>query len=96
VIIVAGYEVLNPGDRDRYVEAFRDFVQQARSAPGCRDVAVTADSVDPGRVYTFELWDTQEDIDAWRAKAPVPAVDVDVRDAQVLEYEVSRSREPFS
>jgi heme-degrading monooxygenase HmoA len=96
MIIVAGYELLDPRDRDRYVEAFRDFVHHCRTAPGCRDVAVTADSVDPRRVNTFELWDSQEDVDAWRATARVPDVDIDVQDAQVMEYEVNRSKEPFS
>jgi quinol monooxygenase YgiN len=86
---------MDPAERDRYVAAFRGLVQLARSVPGCRDVAVTADSVDAGRVNIFELWESQEALEAWRAKAPAPDLGI-AFDAKVLEYEVTRSQEPFS
>ena len=95
MIIVAGYALVDPRDRDRYVAAFRDLVRAARSAPGCLDVAMTADSVDAGRVNIFELWESQEPLDDWRANAPAPDLDIEF-DAKVMEYEVSRGKEPFS
>lgn len=55
MIIVAGFFEVEPDHRDRYVAEFRDLVRRAREAPGCLDVAITADSVDPARVNNFEL-----------------------------------------
>ena len=53
--IIAGYITVDEDERDRYVEAHRDLVVRARKAPGCLDVAITADPVDPRRVNNFEL-----------------------------------------
>lgn len=96
MIIVAGYAALRPDDRDHYVDAFRGLVRAAREAPGCLDVAVTADSVEPGRVNIFELWATQAELDAWRASAPVPDVEIEFEIGMMKEYVVASSREPFS
>ena len=53
--IIAGYITVDEDERDRYVAAHRDLVVRAREAPGCLDVAITADPVDPRRVNNFEL-----------------------------------------
>jgi quinol monooxygenase YgiN len=95
MIIVAGFVIVSPDDRDRYVGGFRSLVRACREAPGCLDVGVTADSVEPGRVNVFELWATQDELDAWRASAPVPDVDIEFETGQMKEYVISRSREPF-
>lgn len=87
---------MSPGDRDRYVDEFRSLVEAAREAQGCLDVSITADSVDPGRVNNFECWANQDDLDSWRASAPVPDVDIDVEPGEMKEYVVARTREPFS
>jgi hypothetical protein len=47
-------------------------------------------------VNTFELWESQEALDTWRAKAPVPDLDIEVGDVMVREYEVIRGKEPFA
>jgi quinol monooxygenase YgiN len=95
MIIVAGYATVPPDERDRYVDAFRGLVRAARAAPGCLDVAMTADSVEAGRVNIFELWATQDELDAWRASAPVPEVDTEFEIGEIKEYLVASSRDPF-
>lgn len=59
--------VLDPADRDADVVASAGAVRLARQAPGCLDLAVSADPVDPTRVNVFERWARPEDLDALRA-----------------------------
>lgn len=95
MVIIAGYEIVDAADRDRYVDAHLDLVRRAREAPGCLDVAVTADPLDPGRVNSFERWESMEDLDAWREVAEAPDAEVTVARADVMLYVVSDVRPPF-
>jgi dihydrofolate reductase len=53
MLIISGRTELDPDDRDEAVAVVRDLVTRACDAPGCLDVAITADSVDPtGAVLT--------------------------------------------
>ena len=47
MLIIAGHTEVDPDDRDEAVAVVRDLVTRACGAPGCLDVAITADSVDP-------------------------------------------------
>jgi hypothetical protein len=47
-------------------------------------------------VNIFELRATQDELDAWRASAPVPDIDIEVTPGEMKEYVIARSREPFS
>src|SRR5690625_1355805 len=96
MIIVAGHLEVAPVDRDRYVHAFASLVEQARNAPGCLDLAISADSVGPGRINTFELWASQEDLDAFRAQADVPETGIEIRQGSMNEYVIDPSRDPFT
>ncbi|MFH8570424.1 putative quinol monooxygenase [Streptomyces sp. NPDC017993] len=94
-VIVAGKVYVEPGERDRYVEGFRDLVEQCRRQPGCLDLSISPDSFEAGRINIFEYWESQETLDAWRAIAPRPSVSAEIKDQQVLKHEVSRSGPPF-
>ena len=50
MIIIAGHELVNAENRDKYVDAFCDLVSRAREFDGCVHIAITADSVDPERI----------------------------------------------
>ncbi len=50
MIIIAGHLIVEPEHRTGYVEVFRDLVARCRDVDGCLEVAITADSVDPGRI----------------------------------------------
>jgi quinol monooxygenase YgiN len=93
--IIAGHVTVDADARDAYVEAHRDLIARARRAPGCLDAAITADPVDPGRVYNYERWESWDAIEAWRAQANAPDTGVEFRDAEVTAFEVARSRPPF-
>jgi quinol monooxygenase YgiN len=72
MIIIAGYELVNAKDRDGYVAAFRGLVTRAREFDGCIHVAITADSVDPERIDTVEVWRDAEALNEWRKRARAP------------------------
>lgn len=96
MIIVAGYLEVDPTERDRYVHTFASLVRRARAAPGCLDLAISADSVESARINTFELWDSQEDLDAFRARADAPDLGIEIRRGSMKEYVVDHARDPFA
>jgi quinol monooxygenase YgiN len=72
MIIIAGYELVDAEERDEYVAAFRDLVSRVREFEGCVHAAITADSVDPERINTVEVWRDAEVMDEWRKQANAP------------------------
>ncbi|KAA8889716.1 antibiotic biosynthesis monooxygenase [Nocardia colli] len=95
MLIIAGYAEVDPAQRDAYVSAFQDLLSRSRSAPGCLDCAITADPVDPDRVNVYERWDTPENLEAWRAVADAPALDITIKNTYVMKYTVTDERPPF-
>jgi len=95
VLIIAGHYFVGAAQRDAYVEAFRGLVERARAAPGCLDVAITADSVEAGRVNMYERWEDEETLAAFRAVADPPEPDVEMLDVQVSKFHVDRETGPF-
>jgi quinol monooxygenase YgiN len=92
MVIVAGHLVLDPRQRETYLEGCRDVVDQARRAPGCLDFAVTADLLDSSRVDIFERWESQAAVDAFRGSGPSDEQTSAVISATVVEYEVTGER----
>lgn len=91
MLIVSGYLVLDPADRDAHVVASVDSVRLARQAPGCLDFAVSADPVDPARVNVFERWAGREDLDAFRASGDPDDQAIEfsrIRRFEIEEYSV--------
>lgn len=95
MLIIAGYYFVDAAQRDAYVEAFGDLVRRARAAPGCLDVAVTADILDPRRVNNYERWESEEALTAFRAVADPPEVDVEMVDVQMSKFHIERESDPF-
>lgn len=95
-MIIAGPVYVDPDRRNTFVEGHRAIVVQARAYPGCLDLAITADGVEPGRVNIFEMWESEEQLDTWRAVAPRPSSSVPpiVRD-EVRKHWISASGSPF-
>jgi quinol monooxygenase YgiN len=95
MVIIAGHSTVDAADRDRYVTAHQDLVRRARPAPGCLDVAITADPLDPARVNVFEGWESRDHLDAWRAVANAPRSKIKLGSVDVMMYVVSDVRPPF-
>ena len=93
MVIVAGYLVVEPLQRDSYLTECRDVVRQARRAPGCLDYAISADLLDPGRVDIFERWESQAALDAFRGSGPSDDRQGAIVSASVSEYDVGGQRQ---
>ena len=85
-IIVTGWLQVDPDRRDDYVAGCRSVVEQARATPGCLDFAVTACSVDPGRVVVAERWTDRSALDAFRGSGTEGEQAAAIRSAAVDEY----------
>ena len=75
MIIIAGYELVDAEMRDSVVAAHCDLVSRAREFDGCLHVAITADSVDPERINSVEVWRDAAAMEQWRGQANAPDVE---------------------
>ena len=64
MIIVAGTFDVAPEHRDEFLATRHDLQLHSRTEPGCVEYVFSADSIDPGRVRLFELWQDQASLDA--------------------------------
>lgn len=94
-VIVAGRVYVDPAQRDEFVAGMRIVVERARNYPGCLDLAISPDPIEPGRVNIFEHFESREALDAWRAKAPAPEHQVALTGDQMAKHDVARSGPPF-
>lgn len=95
MLIIAGKLYVAPEARDAYVESHRALIQQARAAPGCMDLAISADLIDPGRVNNFEQWQSEEHLAAFRAVARPPMAATEILGEDVQKHQISSSGPPF-
>ena len=89
MLIIAGWLRVDPASRADYLEGCAAVVEQARSAPGCLDFALSADLLDPGRINVHERWESDEQLHAFRGNGPDVGQAEQVRDAEVLRYRIS-------
>jgi len=92
MVIVAGYIVVNPEEREAYLEGCKHVVEQARRVPGCLDYSLAADLIDPGRIDIFERWETQAAVEAFRGEGPSDEQSATMLSASVAEYDVAEVR----
>jgi quinol monooxygenase YgiN len=92
MVIVAGYLMVEPTERQSYLAGCVDVVRQARGALGCLDFAITADLVDPSRINIFERWESQAAVEAFRGGGPSDDQVATIQSACVVEYDVAGSR----
>ncbi|NEW38183.1 antibiotic biosynthesis monooxygenase [Nocardia cyriacigeorgica] len=85
MLIVAGY--LRVTERDRYLEACREVVEQAREAPGCLDFTLGADLVEPDRVNVYERWTSRAAVEVFRGEGTSGELDVQITAADVREFD---------
>jgi quinol monooxygenase YgiN len=59
-VIVQGVFVLDPEQRDRFIEASTDGMRTSRAEAGCLEYVLAADPLDAGRVVLSERWESME------------------------------------
>ena len=95
MLIIAGHIEVPSEQRDAFVTAHQDLVERARRAPGCVDVAISADPVDPARVNNYELWESWDHVHSWRAVANAPDTGIPILRDDVQAYEIAAVKPPF-
>lgn len=95
MLIIAGHYKVPAARRKAFVEAFADLIKRARAYPGCLDLSISEDPVDPGRVNMMELWESEVELKAWRKVSRPPRTGVQLRDANVQKHHISSSGTPF-
>jgi quinol monooxygenase YgiN len=93
VVIVGGTFEVEPGLREQYVTERSELMRRSRAERGCLEYVFSADPLDPGRVVLFEVWESQDDLDAHAAAtragtAPSPAL-TSATTSALTKYEVS-------
>lgn len=94
MLIIAGHLVTDADDRDAFVAEGAHVVALARSAPGCLDFSMTADTLDPQRVNVFERWETEEELLAFRGSGPDSGTAARILDADVRRYVIAAVEAP--
>lgn len=94
MLIIAGHRNVPADQRDAYVANCRTVVEAARSAPGCLDFSITADTVDPGQVRIYERWETEEQLLVFRGSGPSDEQQTAVISADVKRYAISTVNDP--
>ena len=92
MVIVAGHLTVEPDQREGYLAGCVAVVEQARRTPGCRDFAISADLVDPGRINIFEQWDSRAAVETFRGEGPSDEQGAAIVSAFVAEYDVGDIR----
>lgn len=89
MIIVAGSLQVAADARDAYVAECVVVVEQARTAPGCLDFAISADPVHPGRVNIFERWEREQALLDFRGSGQSDDQSAAIESAEMARYEIS-------
>ncbi len=93
MIIVAGQILVEPEQREAYLQSCVEVIEQARTAPGCLDFALSADLVSASRINVFERWESAEAVQSFRGEGPSQEQQAEMISASVSEYEVSAVRD---
>ena len=64
MLVVAGTITLDPSQRAAAEAAFDTMREATLAEPGCISYQAYADRTDPGSVFVFERWRSQQDLDA--------------------------------
>lgn len=94
MLIIAGYLVVAETEREAYVAGCVPIVEAARSAPGCLDFSITADTVNTAHVRIYERWENEEQLLAFRGSGPSEGQQAAIVNADVKRYVISSVGEP--
>lgn len=93
-VIVQGVFVIDPGDRDRFIEGSINGMRASRAELGCLEYVFAADPLDPARVVLSERWESMELLQQHLSgQASRPAGDrPKPQSAEIVIYEVASAR----
>jgi quinol monooxygenase YgiN len=85
MIIVAGKIYIKDDHRQEFLEKSKNAIMMARQTPGCIDFSVSPDILENHRVNIYEVWISEEHLDAFRGSGP----DDDLS-SMILRFEVNQ------
>ncbi|MST31760.1 hypothetical protein GHK86_03330 [Acidimicrobiaceae bacterium USS-CC1] len=90
-VIVQGEFVVDPGDRERFIEASTERMRSSRAEDGCLEYVFASDPLEPGRVVLSERWASMELLRRHLdGQASRPAADrPETISAEIVIYEVT-------
>jgi quinol monooxygenase YgiN len=94
VLIIAGKVYVANEFRDQWIRDHTDAMKRARAMPGCVQLYVSADPIEEGCVNIFEQWESEGELEAWRAVANPPPTPGLLR-GTVEKHLISWSGAPF-
>jgi len=86
---------VTPEHREEHLASLTDLIGRARAAPGCLDLVIAADPLEPGRVNIMEQWESEEHLAEWRAVANPPPPVTEMLGEDVAKHQVSTSGPAF-
>jgi quinol monooxygenase YgiN len=94
MLIIAGEFRMQPGTRDRFLEAVAPMVAATREEPGCQAYAFTPDPDAGDLIRLWELWDDEDALAGHFASAHMAAwrkrsADLPVTSREINKYTVS-------
>jgi len=95
VLIVAGTFDVAPERRREFLASRSEAIVRSRAEHGCIEYSFAADSLHPGRVRLFEIWEARSDLEAHQVtmRANPASGEVPILERNVVYYEVA-SAEP--
>lgn len=94
-MIVQGVFVVDPEERDRFIEASTEGMRVSRAEEGCLEYVFAADPLESGRVVLSERWESMDllrrHLDA-QASRPAPDRPKPIS-AEIVMYEVASAAE---
>jgi quinol monooxygenase YgiN len=92
MLIIAGTFEVDPARREEFLASREAGMRESRAESGCIDYVLSADPLEPGRVYLFERWESKEHLAPHLARAGSRTPDPDavpVLASELLQYEIS-------
>jgi quinol monooxygenase YgiN len=95
-VIVQGAFLVDPNERDRFVETSIEAMRSSRKEQGCLEYVIAADPLDPERVVLSERWESMDHLQKHLAQQRKAAQGVDARpvprSVEITLFEVATSR----
>jgi quinol monooxygenase YgiN len=92
MVIVAGFLIVDPLEREGYLAGCQEVVRQARLTRGCLDFTISADLLEANRIDIFERWESRAAVEEFRGSGPSDEQQGAIISASVCEYDVSNEK----
>ena len=90
MLIIAGTFEVDPDRRDEFIAGREAGMRESRAEAGCIDYVMSADPIEPGRVYLFERWESKEHLAPHLARVSAPPPPGDTPAVPILSFDVQQ------